>query len=245
MTAAISLYIDMGLPPPWNPLQEDQKKIPLVIYGASTASGAFAAKYARLSGIGPLIGIAGRASEYAKTLVDHVVDYRQGEDGLINEIGNILEKEGFGRKAPFVLDAISEGGTIETAVRFLDPDRGVISTLLPVELFAKEKKNFQYPPGVKGVNTQCNRIFTDLKDFSFLWTRYLSRLLEDGRFQCHPYEVVPGGLKGVLTGLKDLKDGKASAVKYVYRIDETGEVDAVAAEEGPEAPQAYPLPGEV
>lgn len=37
----------------------------------------------------------------------------------------------------------------------------------------------------------------------------------------HPYEVVPGGLKGVLLGLQNLRDGKASGVKYVYKIEET------------------------
>jgi hypothetical protein len=40
----------------------------------------------------------------------------------------------------------------------------------------------------------------------------------------HPFEVIPGGLNGVLTGLKKLKDGNVSAMKYVYRIKDTEDV---------------------
>lgn len=239
MTAALSLYVDMGLPPPWNPHPNNAPKIPLVIYGVSTACGAFAAKYARLSGLGPLIGIAGRASDYAKTLVDYVVDYRQSEDALVDEIGDILSKEGLGRKAPYVLDAISENGTIETTLRFIDLNGGTVSTLLPTTTFAKDKEKFRYPAGMKGINTADPLVFTVRRDFGYLWSRYMTRLVQDGRLTGHPYQVVPGGLKGVLTGLQNLKSGKASAIKYVYRIEETVEVDAVAVEEGPQVPDRY------
>lgn len=44
--------------------------------------------------------------------------------------------------------------------------------------------------------------------------------MQEGWFKGHPFEVVPGGLQGVQTGLRDLKEGKASAVKYVYKIGE-------------------------
>jgi NADPH:quinone reductase-like Zn-dependent oxidoreductase len=239
MTAALSLYDDMGLPPPWKPHPIGARKIPLVIYGVSTACGAFAAKFARRSGLGPLIGIAGRASDYAKTLVDYVVDYRQSEDAIVNEIGDILSRECLGRKAPYVLDAISENGTVETTLRFVDLNGGIVSTLLPPAKFAKDKENFRYPAGVKGINTADPLVFTERKDFGYLWSRYMTRLLQDGRLRGHPYEVVPGGLKGVVVGLQNLKNGKASAIKYVYRIEETGEVDAVVMEEGPEVPDKY------
>ena len=45
-----------------------------------------------------------------------------------------------------------------------------------------------------------------------------------GWFKGHPFEVVAGGLGGVQAGLQDLKAGKASAFKYVFRIDETNEL---------------------
>ena len=54
-----------------------------------------------------------------------------------------------------------------------------------------------------------------------IFFRYIARGLQKGFFKGHPYQIVPGGLGGVQTALQDLKDGKASAVKYVLRIAET------------------------
>ncbi|KAF4633564.1 hypothetical protein G7Y89_g4545 [Cudoniella acicularis] len=226
LTAAIALYVDLKLPAPYDNLDsaengEDQKKLPILIYGVTSAVGAFAAKYARLSRLGPIIGVAGRAGDFAKTLVDYVVDYRNGEDALVAAVEEVLAKEGLGSKIPYVFDAISENGSLEATLRFIDPNGGTVSTVLPPKLFAKDKENFKYPPGVKEINSAVPRVHSTHKDFGYLWSRYLGRLLEDRRLKAHPYEVIPGGLNGVLTGLQNLKDGKASAVKYVYRIEET------------------------
>jgi len=54
LTAAVALYVDMRLPAPYDlgKSREEKKKIPILIYGVSSAVGAFAAKLARLSGLG-------------------------------------------------------------------------------------------------------------------------------------------------------------------------------------------------
>ena len=232
LTAAIALYVDMKLPTPYNPRKPAEtraKRVPILIYGATSAIGAFAAKFARLSGLGPIIGVAGRSSDFARTLVDYVVDYRNGEDALVAAVEEVLAKEGLGSKVPYVFDAISENGSLEATLRLIDLNGGTVSTVLPPNLFARDKKNFKYPPGVKAVNSILALVHITHKDFGYLWSRYLSRLLEDGRLRGHPYEVIPGGLNGVLTGLKNLKDGKASAVKYVYRIEDTKSVPMLRA----------------
>jgi hypothetical protein len=51
--------------------------------------------------------------------------------------------------------------------------------------------------------------------------KLIERGLRDGWFKGHPYEVRHGGLGAVEQALTDLKNGKASAVKYVFRIQET------------------------
>ncbi|KUJ10114.1 GroES-like protein [Mollisia scopiformis] len=226
LTAAIALYADMKLPPPYYPvksLAEGGERIPLLIYGVTSAVGAFAAKLARLSGLSPIIGISGRAGDYAKTLVDYVVDYRNGEDELVAAVEEVLAKEGLGNKIHYVLDAISENGSLEATLRFLAPE-GTVSTVLPTKLFARDKENFKWPSSTKSFNSAIPLVFSTHKDFGYLWSRYIARMLEDGRLKGHPYEVIPGGLNGVLTGLQNLKNGKASAVKYVYRIEDTKNV---------------------
>ncbi|KAF2494751.1 GroES-like protein [Lophium mytilinum] len=222
ITAAVALYVDMRLPPPWNPRKPSEERTPILIYGVTSAVGAFAAKYAQLSGLGPIIGVAGRASDFAKTLVDHVVDYRNGEDALVAAVEEFLAKKGLGSKVPNVFDAISEDGSFEATLRFIDPS-GTVSTVLPPRLFAKDKKNFRWPPGIKAFNSAAPFVHTTLQDFGHIWSRYLGRLLETGGLKAHPFEVIPGGLNGVLIGLRNLRDGKASAVKYVYRIADTKE----------------------
>jgi NADPH:quinone reductase-like Zn-dependent oxidoreductase len=223
LTAAIAMFVDMKLPAPYDPKKpgaEGSPKVPILIYGVASAVGGFAAQFARLSGFSPIIGIAGRGGEFAKGLVDHVVDYRQGEDDMIASIEEILKKEDLSSKVPNIFDAISENGSLEASLRLIDPN-GTIGTVLPPSMFAKDKDNFKYPLGVNASSSAVLQVHDLHKDFGYIWTRYLGRLLQDGRLKAHPYEVIPGGLNGVITGLKNLRDGKASAVKYVYRIEET------------------------
>jgi NADPH2:quinone reductase len=220
LTAALALFLYLELPPPYVPKVE-QKKVPILIYGVSTAVGAFAAQLARISGFGPIIGVAGRAGDFARSLADHVVDYRLGEDQVVANVDAIMAKEGFNSKVPYVFDAISGDGSFEATARLVDPNGGRIVATLPPKVFARDKENFEYPSGAKATVFSVPSIHSRLKDFGYIWSRYLSRLLEDGRFKAHPYEVIPGGLAGVLTGLKRLRNGDASAVKYVYKIEDT------------------------
>lgn len=59
-----------------------------------------------------------------------------------------------------------------------------------------------------------------------MYTRYFSKGLEGGWLKAHPQEVVPGGLGGIQQGLENLENGKASAVKYVYKISDTPGVES-------------------
>lgn len=154
-----------------------------------------------------------------------MVDYRDGEDSLVTAVEKILAKENLPPKLPYILDAISESGSLEATLRLLDPISGSISTVLPPSLFALDKENFAYPPGVKAINSALPRVHTTHKDFGYLWARYMGRLLADGRLKGHPFEVIPGGLNGVLTGLRKLMNGEASGVKYVFRVEERGTVE--------------------
>lgn len=62
---------------------------------------------------------------------------------------------------------------------------------------------------------------TGNEEFAMAFFRYFARGLQKGYLKGHPYKVVQGGLGGVQQALQDLKDGKASAVKYVFRIEDT------------------------
>lgn len=92
MTAALGLYQRLGLPLPWLPAQE---RMPLVVYGAASAVGAFAVKLAVISNIHPLICVAGRGMGYVETLInrekgDEIIDYRAGNEEVVKELQKAL-----------------------------------------------------------------------------------------------------------------------------------------------------------
>ena len=46
-------------------------------------------------------------------------------------------------------------------------------------------------------------------------------MIASSQIAVHPPRVGRGGLQGVFDGLEQLKEGKVSGVKLVYRVDET------------------------
>ncbi|KAK5110578.1 fusarubin cluster-oxidoreductase [Meristemomyces frigidus] len=216
MTAAVGLYARMRLPEPWFPLPSDNStQLPLVIYGASSAVGSYAIQFAQRSNIHPLICIAGRARSHVQSLIspekgDVIVDYRDGNEAVIKGIRDALK----GQKLHYAYDAVSEKGSYQNICAVLEPE-GKITNVLP------GKKYAEIPASVQKSLTTVGSVHQDLKDFAYVYFRYISKGLEEGWFKAHPQEVVPGGLEGVETGLMNLKEGKASAVKYVFRIADT------------------------
>ena len=48
-----------------------------------------------------------------------------------------------------------------------------------------------------------------------------SKLIASAQLAVHPPKVGKDGLKGVLDGMEQLRQGKVTGVKLVYRVDET------------------------
>lgn len=226
MTAAVGLYSRLGLPEPWAPNApaKTEERVPLLVYGAATAVGAFAIQLAKVSGIHPIIGIAGRGIPFAESLVDKskgdvIVDYRKGDDAVVQGVKDAVKALGAG-ELKYAYDAVSENGSHENIAAVLSSSGARVTHVLPWERFAKTK-GFAYPAHITPSLTTVGSVHGDQKDFGFVWFQYFSRLLETGRLKGHPYEVQEGGLGGLKGALEKLKDGKASAVKYMFRIGET------------------------
>lgn len=49
----------------------------------------------------------------------------------------------------------------------------------------------------------------------------MEKLWGEGKWTEHPREVRPGGLFGVLDGMKDMKEGNISGYKLLYHVEET------------------------
>lgn len=223
LTAVIGNYIRLSLPEPWKPLPQDQK-LPFLVYGAASAVGAYAIKLARLSNIHPIIAVAGNGIPYVETLIDKsagdaVIDYRKGNDSLVSGIKAALAASGTSLPLRYAFDAVAEKGSHENLVAVLAPDASV-TNVLPTERFG--------PPGFAWPSTYTTATWSMVgdvhgpqKQVGYVYFRWIFRQIAEGRFAPHPHEVVPGGLAGVSKALQDLKNGKVSAVKYVFRIAET------------------------
>lgn len=97
-------------------------------------------------------------------------------------------------------------------------------TILPVSLRKSETTLRNSRLSIRGRQNHTEGkagIKTGAYEFAYVFFRHFTRGLQLGWFASHPYQVIPGGLKRVEEGLTNLKAGKASAVKYVYKIEDT------------------------
>lgn len=221
MTAAVGLYVRLELPQPFTP---PNHPIPLLIYGAASAVGAFAIKLAIKSGIHPLICVAGKGAQFVEGLIDRskgdtIVDYREGDETLLKNIKASLPE---GSELKYAFDCVSANTSYINCSEALSRRGGKLTMVL--------RPKHKYPSWVKQSDTMVGSVVADQtysrndpddSEFGFVWYRMFALGLKQGWFKGHPHEVVPGGLNGLEQALRNLKEGKSSAVKYVVRIAET------------------------
>ncbi|KAF2819462.1 GroES-like protein [Ophiobolus disseminans] len=220
LTAAVALYVNLKLPTPWLPASEPT---PLVIYGASSSVGSFAVKLARASNIHPIIAIAGKGSTYVKSLLDPskgdiIFDYRDGPDETIRKIREHLEAGKYGQPR-YGLDP-GIGLPSQKILTEIVAKDGAINLVLPSQWDAGSVTKTLTAVGTVH-NMDGGAHGPDATELGLVTSRWFTKALQAGTFDGHPFEVRPSGLEGVEQALKDLKDGKASAVKYVVRIADT------------------------
>jgi NADPH:quinone reductase len=212
MTAAIGLYVDQGLPAPWLPLP-DGEELPLIVYGAAGAVGAYAVQLAVKSNVHPIICVAG-SSDYVETLIDRskgdtIVDYRQGDEATVEGLRKAIGE----RKVLHVFDAVSEHNSVENVAQ-------VVANGAKMNLVLGGNKS-EVPAGITKVVTGVGRVHRDLKDFAYVYYRLFGKGLRDGWLRGHRPTVVPGGLGGIEKAMADLQAGRAHAQTFVFRVEET------------------------
>ncbi|KAH8799119.1 hypothetical protein F5884DRAFT_825370 [Xylogone sp. PMI_703] len=229
MTSAIGLYARLGLPEPWHPATV---RTPIIIYGGSSAVGAFAIKLAQASDIHPFIVVAGKGQDYVEQLItrskgDSIVDYRGGDDAVLSGITTALKEAGVS-EVRYAYDAISDHNSFRNIGKILAKPGNKMTVVVPWGDYS------DIPSYIEQNITMVTDIFQDIgsiedtarmrassKDFGFVFSRLFSRGLQEGWFTPHPYEVVPGGLNGIEKGLTDLMNGVNSATKYVFNVEDT------------------------
>ena len=158
---------------------------------------------------------------------DHVFDYK--DSNSIAEIKRIVDNDlkyvfdciGEQPAPAFCFDCMStEGGKYVTVDIPQAPPRENIETFRVTGQTSYgehcEIRGSGFFPG----SDFCMDFPAKPQDYEFC-TEFCEKsmpLLADGRLKTHPAEVREGGLEGILQGLQDLKAGKVSGQKLVYKI---------------------------
>ncbi|EPS36249.1 hypothetical protein H072_10327 [Dactylellina haptotyla CBS 200.50] len=224
-TSAIAMYQELALPAPWSRGTEQhnpkgRNPIPFVVYGGSTSVGLTALKFARLSGLYPIITIAGGSKDIIEkdNLADVIIDYRNN-----NDIAGDIKKALGGKELFHAFDGFTEYPSANPLAEALNP-KGRITGILSYkhELPNGHKLKMTYVGSAHKTypNFPVEDVETD-KEFAYVFSRYLTRALQQGKFKTHPIEVLKGGLGGLPEGLNRLKAGKVKASKLVARIADT------------------------
>ncbi len=224
MTAAVALHQRLALPDPWFPPSTTLPPTPLVVYGAASAVGIYALQLAlRNPALSPILCVAGHARDHVASFLPtttttktiKIIDYRLGDEAVITDLTTSLQ----GLPAPAILDAVSAGSSVqnigEVLRRLGGGGGGKVTFVLDGE------KQGMPETGVEWSITRVTSVHKDERDFGYVYFRYFARGLQEGWFRGQRTEVVPGGLGGVEKALGDLKAGRASGVKYVFRVGET------------------------
>jgi threonine dehydrogenase-like Zn-dependent dehydrogenase len=173
-------------------------------------------QFAVKSNIHPIIAVAGKSIAHVEQFIDPskgdtIIDYRNGDDAIVEGIKNALGTSGLHH----AFDAVSDKSSINNLRQVLAEG----SKLAVVWPSNKEKDVASH---IEEKLVFVGSAHKEDADFGYLFSRYLGRGLQQRWFKPQPQKVIPGGLNGIKQGLDDLKNGHANAVKYVFRIAETG-----------------------
>lgn len=212
-TVGQGLFQSLGLPLPPNKVSEPT---PVLIYGASTATGTLAVQYAKLVGCEVYATASSRNFDLLRKLgADHVFDYKDADVGAkIREASN--------DKIKLIFDCIAEKGSFEIGAAAMSSSGGHLSALLaPPKNFPRKDIKTAFTLGYTALGERFSENFpasqTDY-DFGTKFWKLSEGLLSEGKIIPHPAEVRKG-LGGVIQGMQDMKEGKVSGVKLVWTVE--------------------------
>lgn len=221
-TIGLGLYQKFGLALPDQPTTEPEW---VFIYGGSTAMGTFAIQMAKMSGYKVVSTSSPHNFDLVKTYgADVVFDYNSPTCAA--DIRELTDN-----KLYYVFDIVSETASAKICTDALSSNstarKPIYSALLPqlIELPRDDVENtftFAYTFAGEGYTGGPFVLPPSAEDFEFSkkFARIVEKLLEQNRVKFHPVELRTGGWQGVLAGVDELRQGKVSGKKLVFKVSE-------------------------
>lgn len=218
ITCGQALYESLQLPWPNEPAT---KTFPILIYGGSTATGMLAIQLAKLSGL-TVIATAGQHNfGHLKALgADEVFDYKDPECAL-------KIRQWTGNNLHYIFDCAYGPTSVHICANALAssaPPTGLHFTTLAVPSFPRKdvtaKSTWAYFATGEGFEKVGRWYPAKAKhyDFARKFTAVAENLVAEGKVKPVNYTVDQGGLEEIPQGLRELKEGKVSGKKLVYKI---------------------------
>lgn len=193
----------------------------LLVYGGSTATGTLAIQFAVLSGCRVLATSSERNWPLLKALgCEETFDYKDPDCG--KKIRDYTKDQ-----LTLVLDCIAEGDSSKICEDAISSQGGTIAFLLATAKKNREdvqsKKTLGYTVNGEAFDKFGRHFDAKPEDFEHtkLFWEYAQKLVGAGQLATHPVKVGKDGLKGCFDGLEQMRQGKVSGVKLVYRVGET------------------------
>ncbi|EAW10034.1 zinc-binding alcohol dehydrogenase family protein [Aspergillus clavatus NRRL 1] len=196
-----------------------QSRETILIYGGSTASGSWMIQFAKLAGYTVLTTCSAKNFDLVRHYgADAVFDYHSPRCAqMIREHTNSTLR--------IVCDTVATQDSTCICEEVISDEGGLYHSLLPAQMRRTDVKmtfmncctaigeEFEYGP-------ECMKIPSMPSEFEFAkrWTGIVSILWSQGKLKTPVVEKRDGGLRNVLDGLKDLKNGSVSGRKLVYPV---------------------------
>ena len=139
---------------------------------------------------------------------DTIIDYRKGDESVVKEIKAALD----GMPLRYAFDTVAHKNTSKNIDEAMPHGGQIVRTLPPEGGLINDVEQSQITVSV---------VHGDAKDFGSVMYGLFGLGLRDGWLKPRPHTVIEGGLDGVEGALADLKAGKGSSTKYVFRIADT------------------------
>jgi len=124
-------------------------------------------------------------------------------------------------KLKHALDTISIPASAQTCADALSTTGGTYSALEPITCPRKDiesRSTLAYTATGEALTDYGRSASKEDFTFGVMFWELAGRLLALGKVKVHPPRVRPDGLKGVLDGMREMREGKVSGVKLVYKL---------------------------
>jgi len=195
-------------------------KQPILIIGGSSSVGQFAIQLTKAASFSPIITTASpKHTEMLKSFgATHIIDRNIPLTSIRTELAKIIgpteNDTSNSGVITYIFDSISERETQTAAYDLLTPN-GKLALVLPSFIPVESQTPGKHVSTTGGMPDAPHNVGL----LEALYSR-ITAMIENGTLTPNKVEVVPGGLDGIIEGLKRLENHQVSGMKLVVQISE-------------------------